>query len=204
MFIRTENFKQYTKLYPVVSTLIALNLIAFLLKYVPGFGDRIYFEGMHINGLIAEGEIWRAFTSMFLHAGFLHLLFNMFSLYLFGPELEKLAGKARFLTIYLLAGIGGSLLTYVLYIDNPIYASVGASGAIFGIFGAYAAVLVRHYKTTPQLRQILLPIIVISVILTFLQSNVNEASHIGGLITGFILGMFYFTHKNMMRWRNRR
>ena len=87
MFIRTENFKQYTKLYPIVSTLIALNLIAFLLKYVPGFGDRIYFEGMHINGLIAEGEIWRAFTSMFLHAGFLHLLFNMFSLYLFGPEL---------------------------------------------------------------------------------------------------------------------
>lgn len=203
MFIRTENFKQYTKLYPVVSTLIGLNLIGFLLTSVPVIGDQIYFEGMHINGFISEGEIWRAFTSMFLHAGFLHLLFNMFSLYLFGPELERMAGKARFLTIYLLAGLGGSLLTYMLYIDNPMYASVGASGAIFGIFGAYASILVRYYKSTPQLRQILLPIIVISVILTFLQSNVNAASHIGGLITGFMLGMFYFTKQNMLRWRNR-
>lgn len=203
MFIRTENFKQYTKLYPVVSTLIGLNLIVFLLTYVPVIGDRIYFEGMHINGLIAQGEIWRVFTSMFLHAGFLHLLFNMFSLYLFGPELERMAGKARFLTIFLLAGIGGSLLTYVLFIDSPMYASVGASGAIFGVFGAYASILVRYYKSTPQLRQILLPIIVISVILTFLQSNVNAASHIGGLLTGFLLGLFYFTKKNMLRWRNR-
>ena len=203
MFIRTENFKQYTKLYPVVSTFIGLNLIGFLLTSVPVIGDQIYFEGMHINGFISEGEIWRAFTSMFLHAGFLHLLFNMFSLYLFGPELERMAGKARFLTIYLLAGLGGSLLTYMLYIDNPMYASVGASGAIFGIFGAYASILVRYYKSTPQLRQILLPIIVISVILTFLQSNVNAASHIGGLITGFMLGMFYFTKQNMLRWRNR-
>ena len=153
---------------------------------------------------IIGSKIWRAFTSMFLHAGFLHLLFNMFSLYLFGPELEKLTGKARFTTIYLLGGIGGSLLTYVVHINDPMYASVGASGAIFGIFGAYAALLVRHHKTTPNLRQILLPIIVISVILTFLQSNVNEAGHIGGLIVGFVLGMFYFTQENMMRWRNRR
>lgn len=202
MFIRTENFKLYIRLYPVVSTLIGLNLIVFLITSIPILGDRIYFEGMHINGLIREGEVWRAFTSMFLHAGFLHLLFNMFSLYLFGPELEKMAGKARFITIYLLAGISGSLLTYLLYVDNPSYASVGASGAVFGIFGAYAAILARYYKSTPQLRQILLPIIVISVILTFLQQNVNEASHIGGLITGFFLGMFYFTKKNMLRWRN--
>ena len=201
MFIRTENFKQYTKLYPVVSTLIGLNLLAFILTSLPILGDQIYFGGMHINGLIAQGELWRVVTAMFLHAGFLHLLFNMFSLYLFGPELEKMAGKARFLTIYLSAGIGGSLATFILHHSG--YASVGASGAIFGIFGAYGAILVRHRRTTPQLRQILLPIIVISVILTFLQSNVNAASHIGGLIVGFLLGMFYFTPKNMMRWRNR-
>ena len=86
---------------------------------------------MSINGFILEGEWWRIITSMFLHGGFMHVLFNMFSLFLFGPELEKIAGKTRFLAIYLLAGIGGGLAT--LLTQNMMYASVGASGAIFGI-----------------------------------------------------------------------
>lgn len=201
MFIRTETFKQYIKLYPIVSLLIGLNVFVFIVTKIPVLGNEIYYGGMHINGLIANGELWRIVTSMFLHAGFFHLLFNMFSLYLFGPELEKLSGKLRFSTIYVLAGIGGGLATFIVHPAN--YASVGASGAIFGIFGAYAAILVRYRKATPQLRQILLPIIVISVILTFLQANVNETSHIGGLIVGFLVGMVYFTKKNMLRWRNR-
>lgn len=200
MFIRNENFKQFISFYPIVATIIGVNIFVFLLTLLPILGDEIYFGGMHINAYITNGEIWRAFTSMFLHAGFLHLLFNMFSLYLFGPELEKIAGKVRFLTIYLFAGIGGSIATYLIH--SPSYASVGASGAVFGIFGAYAAILVRHRKTTPHLRQVILPIIVISVILTFLQSNVNAAGHIGGLIVGFLFGMFYFSNKNFMRWRN--
>ncbi len=66
-----------------------------------------------------------------IHGGFIHLLFNMFSLFLFGPELEKIAGKARFITIYLLAGIFGNVVTFVF--QEGMYASVGASGAIFGI-----------------------------------------------------------------------
>lgn len=202
MFIRNENFKQFISLYPIVSIIIGVNIFVFLLRLIPILGQQIYLGGMHINAYITHGEIWRSFTSMFLHAGFLHLLFNMFSLYLFGPELEKIAGKARFLTIYLLSGIGGSIATYLIHINDPLYASVGASGAVFGIFGAYAAILFRHRKTTPHLRQIILPIIVISVILTFLQSNVNAAGHIGGLIVGFLLGLIYFSNKNFMSWRN--
>lgn len=199
MFVRTENFRQYIKYYPVVSTIIALNLIIYLLTLIPVIGDTIFYLGMSVNWLVAEGEWWRVITSIFLHAGFFHVLFNMFSLFLFGPELEKIAGKARFITIYLLAGIFGNVATFVF--QEGFYSSVGASGAIFGIFGAFAALVYYTRRTMPQLKQIIMPLIIISVIITFLSPNVNAASHLGGLITGFILGLSYFSPKNIIRWR---
>lgn len=199
MFIRTENFKQYINAYPIVSCIIAINLFVYIMTLLPGIGDIIFYGGMSINGLIAEGEWWRIITSMFIHSDFMHVLFNMFSLFLFGPELEKIAGKVRFLTIYFIAGLIGEAATFLLY--EPNYASVGASGAIFGIFGAFGAILYHNRHTAPQLRKIILPIIIISVVMTFIQSNVNAASHIGGLVAGFILGLVYFTPKNMLRWR---
>ena len=201
MFIRNENFKQYINAYPVVSILIAINLVIYIIGLIPGVGDDIFYFGVSVNGLILEGEWWRIITSMFLHGGFMHVLLNMFSLFLFGPELEKIAGKTRFLAIYLLSGIGGGLAT--LLTQHAMYATVGASGAIFGIFGAYAAILYRYRHSMPQLRQVILPIIIISVILTFLQPNVNESSHIGGLATGFVIGMFFFKPKPTVVWRNR-
>lgn len=200
MFIRRESFQQYIKMYPVVSTIIALNIIAYIVTLMPGFGQELFYAGVSMNALIAQGQWWRIVTSMFLHAGFLHVLFNMFSLFLFGPELEKIAGKMRFLTIYFLAGIFGGLATFVMY--DPVYASVGASGAIFGVIGAFGALVYYMKNAMPQLRQIILPIIVISIIMTFLQANVNIASHLGGFATGFLLGLFYFKPKNMLRWRN--
>ena len=201
MFIRNENFKQYINAYPVVSILIAINLVIYIIGLIPGVGDDIFYFGVSVNGLILEGEWWRIITSMFLHGGFMHVLLNMFSLFLFGPELEKIAGKTRFLAIYLLSGIGGGLAT--LLTQHAMYATVGASGAIFGIFGAYAAILYRYRHSMPQLRQVILPIIIISVILTFLQPDVNEAGHIGGLATGFIIGMFFFKPKPTVVWHNR-
>ena len=113
----------------------------------------------------------------------MHLLFNMFSLFIFGPELEKIAGKARFLTIYLLAGIFGNIATY--FLQPPEYVSVGASGAIFGIFGAFGALVYYTKHILPQLRQIILPIIVISIIMTLLQPNINATAHIADLSSDF-------------------
>ncbi|WP_042476954.1 rhomboid family intramembrane serine protease [Bacillus ndiopicus] len=198
MFIRRESFQQYIKMYPIVSTIIALNIIAYIITLIPDFGTKVLYAGMSLNAAIAAGEWWRIITSMFLHGGFLHILFNMFSLFLFGPELEKIAGKMRFLTIYFLAGIFGGITTFVIQ-NDPFYASVGASGAIFGIIGAFGGLLYYMRRTMPQLRQIILPIIVISVVMTFLQPNINIASHLGGLATGFVLGLFYFKPKNMLR-----
>lgn len=202
MFNRTENLSQYIKLYPVISILIATNIIVYLLGWISPLGSTILNLGASVNYLIADGEYWRLITSMFIHGGFLHLLFNMFSLYVFGPELERIAGKLRFFTIYFISGFMGNVISYL--IQPPNYASVGASGAIFGIFGAFAALVYYTRKTMPQLKQIIMPIIIISIIMTFLQSNVNSTAHISGLVTGLIIGLFNFHPKRVLRWVKKR
>jgi len=202
MFNRTENFSQYIKLYPVVSTLIALNLVIHLVSMVPILGDQLYSFGAGANFLIADGQWWRFITPMFLHAGLLHLLFNMFSLYLFGPELEKLAGKVRFLTIYFMAGLFGTFATFLL--QDSSYVHVGASGAIYGLLGAFGALVYYARNTLPQLRQIILPIIVISIVMTFINSNINITAHLTGLAVGFLIGLSYFHPKRIISWRNRK
>ncbi|HWK22615.1 MAG TPA: rhomboid family intramembrane serine protease [Ureibacillus sp.] len=201
MFIRRENFKQFLKLYPVVSIIIAINFIVYIITMIPNVGDTVFYTGMSVNYLIGEGQWWRVITSLFLHAGFMHVLFNMFSLFLFGPELEKIAGKARFVTIYALAGIFGNVATFVT--QDGMYASVGASGSIYGILGAFAALVYYTRRTMPQLKQVIMPLIIISVIITFISPNINVAGHIGGLITGFLLGLSYFSPKNIIRWRQK-
>lgn len=198
MFNRTENLSQYIKLYPIISILIAINIIVYLLGMIPAVGSNILNLGASVNYLIADGEYWRLITSMFIHGGFFHLLFNMFSLYVFGPELERIAGKLRFFTIYFISGFMGNVISYLTQPLN--YASIGASGAIFGIFGAFAALVYYTRKTMPQLKQIIMPIIIISIIMTFLQSNVNGTAHIVGLVTGLIIGLFDFHPKRVLRW----
>ena len=201
MFVRRENLKQYIKFYPVVSTLLSLNILVFIITSIPIVGNQLFNLGIGFNLLISEGEYWRLITPMFLHFGFMHLLFNMFSLYLFGPELEQIAGKARFLTIYFLAGFIGNICTYLFFDWN--YQSVGASGAIYGILGAFGALVYYTRNFMPQLKQIILPIIVIGVIMTFLQQNINITAHIVGLITGFIIGMIYFHPKRIAAWKKK-
>lgn len=193
MFLRNENFKQYINAYPVVSILLAINLIVFVITLIPVIGDIVVTAGLSVNGWILDGEWWRLITSMFLHGGFMHVLMNMFSLFVFAPELEKFVGKTKFIIIYFAAGLAGGVLT--LLTQDAGYASVGASGAIFGIFGAYGAILLRYRNLTPQLRQIILPIIVISVIMTFLSTGINITAHIGGMVTGFVIGLFFFKPK---------
>lgn len=199
MFIRRESFSQYIRLYPVVSILLAANIIAFLLTMLPFIGDQVYFAGMGINSYIAAGEWWRFFTPMFLHAGIMHILFNMFCLFVFGPELEKITGKVRFITLYLLSGIFGNVAVY--FLKDLGYAHVGASGAIFGIFGAFGALVYYTKKMLPELRQIILPIIAISIVMTFVQSGINVTAHIVGLIVGFLIGLSYFHPKRIVSWR---
>lgn len=190
------------KLYPIISTLLIINITVHILSYVPSLGDELFQFGAGANFLIADGEYWRLITSIFLHAGFLHLLFNCFSLYVFAPEMERILGKARFLTLYFVSGLFGNVATYVFLDMRTV--SVGASGAIFGVFGAYAALVYYTRKSMPALRQIILPIIVISVVMTFLQPNVNAAAHIGGMVVGFVIGLAYLHPKRILAWRQKK
>ncbi|GKV68267.1 putative rhomboid protease YdcA [Sporosarcina sp. NCCP-2716] len=199
MFIRTESFSQYIRQYPVVSTLIAANVLVYLLTLLPGIGDRIFLFGVGANFLVEQGEYWRLVTPIFLHAGIMHLLFNMFSLFIFGPELEKVSGKARFLTVYFLSGIFGCIATFFVY--DSTFSHVGASGAIFGIFGAFGALVYHTKHMLPQLRQIILPIIGLGVVMTFIGPNINAAAHIAGLIVGFLIGLSIFHPKRIVSWR---
>lgn len=202
MFIRTETFSQYVRAYPVVTFLLALNIVIYLVTLAPFIGNQqLFLLGIGDNFLIANGEYWRLITPMFLHGSFMHLLFNMFSLFIFGPELEKIAGKARFITIYLLSGLFGNIATY--FLQGPEYYHVGASGAIFGVLGAFGALVYYTKHVFPQLKQVIVPIIVIGIIMTFLGNNINATAHIAGIITGFLIGLSYFNPKRIVSWRKR-
>ncbi|MBM7707049.1 rhomboid protease GluP [Chryseomicrobium aureum] len=199
MFIRHENFREYRTYYPVVFTLLVVTIAIHIIANLPIIGPYVYGIGIGHNGSIAAGDYWRLITPMFLHGGIMHLLFNMFSLFLFGPELERIAGRTRFLTIYFLSGIAGTLASYVL--EDANYMHLGASGAIYGIFGAFAALVYYTRNALPQLKQIILPIILIGIVMTFIMPNINITAHFGGLITGFILGFYYFHPSRLSKWK---
>jgi rhomboid protease GluP len=129
-------------------------------------------------------------TAAFLHAGWLHILTNMFALYQVGTFVELLYGKARMAVIYVLAIIGSGIAVVWFSFDAP---TVGASGAIFGLFGALAAGGLRLGKTGRDLVQQSAGIIVLNLILGFTVFRfVSNAAHIGGLIAGFVVGLALF------------
>ncbi|MEU3547036.1 rhomboid family intramembrane serine protease [Streptomyces longwoodensis] len=176
----------------VTKVLIGLCLAAYLVQQVVGasFTDRFQLIGSaimprlgtdHLEG-VAEGQWYRLLTSMFLHFGYLHVLSNMLSLWWVGGPLEAALGRVRYLAVYLLSGLAGGALTYVLAAPNQ--GSVGASGAIFGVFGAFA-VLVRRQRY--DMRPVI-ALLVINLIITFGWSGIAWQAHVGGLVAGVLIG----------------
>jgi membrane associated rhomboid family serine protease len=145
-----------------------------VLAYAP------YFPGGPDHG-VAAGEWYRLFTAMFLHYGVLHLLLNMYALWILGRELEAVLGRLRFVGLYLLAGLGGNVAAYLFSAPNS--ATVGASTAVFGLMAATLVILKRlNLSLAP-----ILPIIVINVIFTFTISSISVAGHLGGLAVGAVV-----------------
>jgi membrane associated rhomboid family serine protease len=131
---------------------------------------------------VAQGEWYRLVTSMFTHEAVWHIGFNMLSLWWLGGPLEAALGRARYLSLYFVSGLAGSALTYLL--ASPTSASLGASGAIFGLFGATAVLMRRlNYDMRP-----IIALLVINLIFTFGWSNIAWQAHIGGLVAGVITG----------------
>jgi len=146
--------------------------------------------GANFGPLILDGETWRLFTSMFLHIGLAHLFFNSYALFIFGLEMERLYGPDRYLVVYILSGLFGSLASFAS--RGPEVFSAGASGAIFGIIGMNLAYFLLHRETFGQFgRQRVmntLLIIGINLVFGFTVPGIDNLAHIGGLISGFALG----------------
>ncbi|MDX6266039.1 MAG: hypothetical protein QOD70_779 [Frankiales bacterium] len=130
---------------------------------------------------VSDGSYYRLLTSMFLHFGIIHLALNMYGLYLLGPALEQAFGQVRFAATYLLAGLAGAALSYLLGPQHEVAA--GASGAVFGLFGAFY-VLGRHrnFDVSPITTTILL-----NLVLSFSLSGIDWRGHVGGLVAGAAL-----------------
>jgi membrane associated rhomboid family serine protease len=171
--------------------LIGVNLAVFLVQLAVGdrFTNRFELIGQAyaplLSGVqgVAQGQYYRMLTAMFLHGGYAHILFNMLSLWWIGGPLEAALGRARYLTLYFVSGLAGSALTYLVAAPNQ--ASLGASGAIFGLFGATGVLMRRlNYDLRP-----LVALLVINLIITFSPGfNIAWEAHIGGLVAGVVTG----------------
>ena len=177
--------------------LIGACVVAFIWQYLTGINSSANHFGMFPAAIAVNGEYYRLFTAMFLHGSLLHIGFNMYVLYMFGPQLESVLGHLRFGLLYLLAGLGGSIASF--WFSDPNVVSVGASGAIFGLMGAYIVIMHRLGNDTRQV----IGLIGINLVLGFVISGVDWRAHIGGLVTGALVAaiMAYAPARNRVLWQ---
>jgi len=160
---------------PVVRALIAFDVAVFL---ITSSRPSLELRFAQVPIFVAQGEYYRLITAAFLHAGILHIMFNMLALYVIGPPLEVAIGRVRFTTLYLLAAFGGSVLSYLF--SDPRIEGVGASGAIFGLFGAFLVIARARRADTSGI----LVLIVINLVFSFADPQIDWRAHVGGLVIG--------------------
>ncbi|BBY44796.1 rhomboid family intramembrane serine protease [Mycolicibacterium celeriflavum] len=171
----------------VTYVLIGLNVVMFALQIlVPGLQRDLVLQSY----AVADGDLYRMLTSAFLHYGAAHILFNMWALYVVGPPLEAALGRLRYSSLYLLSALGGSVLVYLL--SSPVAQTAGASGAVFGLFGA---VFVVGKRLNMDVRWVI-ALIAINLAFTFViplvsSQNISWQGHIGGLVTGAAIATAY-------------
>lgn len=192
--------------YKLTYTLIILNCIVYLFSAM----ESQAFVNMDLQVLVDMGalygpltvlrdEWWRLGTAMFLHGGMTHLLMNMFSLYLIGRGAEMYFDTKSYLSIYIFSGLIGGLIS--LYV-HPASVGVGASGAIFGVFGALAGFFLAYKEQIATQSKAFMKdfgiIIVINLVIGFSIESVDVSAHIGGLVTGFIGGFMLSKSRNLL------
>lgn len=173
---------------PVTKTFIGLAVVFFVLTGFGRSGGAIFEALAQWNLAVAAGEWWRIFTPILLHASITHILFNMWALWVLGPQVERGVGTWPFVSLFLAsAGVGG---VFAFYLGDPSTVAVGASGAIFGLFGIWLS-WAMHRRNTMQGRAMLRQIgflLLINAAIPFLVPNIAWQAHLGGLIAGFVIG----------------
>lgn len=178
---------------PIITyALIAINIIIFLLMYIIGNGSEdtrtLVDFGALSKVLVQYGEYYRIITCAFLHIGILHLLCNMYALYVLGKDIESFYGRYKYIFIYLISAVIGSLTSLTFMDEYTI--SAGASGAIFGLMGSLLY-FGYNYRVTlnNSINKQILPIIFINLLFGFMSSGVDNFAHLGGLLGGYIASM---------------
>ncbi len=183
----------------VTNIIILINVFVF---FITVFGGNLesgtYLRkcgGMYVPDILFRGEVYRLFTSMFIHSGFMHLVSNMFSLYCIGDLLEPVVGKVRYLIIYMGGGFFASLVSFLYHMEFRYHVvSAGASGCVFAILGAWVILLVfRSANANASTMGYLIIVVILCVLPGFTEDNVDNAAHIGGLIAGAVIA--YIMHK---------
>lgn len=180
----------------VTLSLIAINVLIFLLMVVKGVspagpsGEDLLSWGANFGPLTLNGQWWRLFTACFLHFGIVHLAFNMYVLYQVGMTTELLYGRAKYILIYILAGIAGNLVSVYVH---PFSVGAGASGAIFGVYGAFLGFLLTRRSVIPkqamaQMVKSAAFFLGINLVYGLASTNTDLSAHVGGLVIGFVLG----------------
>lgn len=173
---------------PATKVFIALAAGFFVLTEFAGLRQTIFEALAQVNVLVGNGQWWRIFTPVLLHASLTHILFNMWALWVLGPQIERGVGTWPFVGAYLAsAGVGGA---FVYFMGAPADVAVGASGAIFGLFGIWLNWAVRRRNTAygrALLRQIGF-LLLFNAALPLLIPNIAWEAHLGGLIGGFVIG----------------
>ena len=182
----------------ITYTILILNIVIFFIMNLAGIlfnwnqNLQLIIFGAKVNELIAYGQYWRMLTAMFLHIGIAHLFFNSYAIYIYGPMVESLFGKVKFIIVYLGSGLIGSLFSY-MFSPNP---SVGASGAIFGLMGS---LLYFRKRNKNIFRQVFGPslfmIIAVNLFFGFTSTGIDNWGHIGGLIGGYLIGNAIGMHR---------
>lgn len=193
--------------------LIAINAAVWLLITVTGGNSSRWVDHLALlpnggltrftNGVfrlpdgVADGAYWQLLTSMFTHVSLLHIGFNMFALWLFGPQLETLFGRIRYLALYFMSGLAGSAFVYGF--SDQTSPTLGASGAIFGLFGAYLVVAVKMRRNVSQM----LLLLGLNVVITFTSGNISWQGHVGGFLGGVAIGalLVYAPRKRRLLWQ---
>lgn len=188
------NQVMYTNNMPVTMIIIAINIVMFLIsailsKSIIDIDSRVLLVlgAKYVPIMTGEGQYYRLITEMFLHGGIIHLAFNMFTLYSIGGQIEYIYGKVKYLMIYFLCGIGAGILSCFL---DPKSLSVGASGAIFGLFGTFAVYAIKNRdKISKGAVTNILFVIGMNLYIGLTSKGIDNAAHIGGLIMGALIGL---------------
>jgi len=170
---------------------MALNIVIFILPFVGIDEEMLYELGVNFGPyVVLGGEVWRLLTSMFMHGDGIHLAMNMFALYLLGQSVEPIFPKLHYILLYFISGLFGGLVSIYFH---PTTLGLGASGAIFGLFGVLIGFAILHREHIglefKQFAKQIGVILGINLLFGLVVPNVDLSAHIGGLIIGFIGGL---------------